>query len=81
MNGILLKDLLRFSDDELANVKIKFNQHNGYDDPTKPQRKRRFFPMWSPIFVEMTNGRWMPALATLWPITCLSLICRPDKTP
>lgn len=33
MNGILLKDLLRFSDDELANVKIKFNQHNGYDDP------------------------------------------------
>ena len=72
MNGILLKDLLRFSDDELANVKIKFNQHNGYDDPTKPQRKGRFFPMWNPIFVEMTNGRWMPALATLWPTTCLT---------
>lgn len=22
--------------------------------------------------MEMTNGRWMPALATLWPTTCLS---------
>lgn len=33
MNGILLKDLLRFSDNELANVKIKFNQHNGSEDP------------------------------------------------
>ena len=33
MNGILLKDLLRFSDDELAKVKIKFNQHNGVEDP------------------------------------------------
>ena len=39
---------------------------------TKPQRKRLFFPMWSPIFVEMTNGRWMPASATLWPTTCLT---------
>lgn len=39
---------------------------------TRPKRKRRFFPTWNPIFVEMTNGRWMPALATLWPTTCLS---------
>lgn len=33
MDGLLLKDLLRFSADELGNVKIKFNQHNGNEDP------------------------------------------------
>ena len=33
MEGLLLKDLLRFSDDEIGKVKIKFNQHNGNDDP------------------------------------------------
>lgn len=33
MNNILLKDLLHFSPDELSNVKIKFNQHNGEHDP------------------------------------------------
>ena len=38
MEGILLKDLLRFSDSELPNVKIKFNQHNGNDDPMELYR-------------------------------------------
>lgn len=33
MEGLLLKDLLNFSDDEISNVKIKFNQHNGSEDP------------------------------------------------
>ena len=33
MEGLLLKDLLRFSEEELPNVKIKFNQHDGSDDP------------------------------------------------
>lgn len=33
MQGLLLKDLLRFSEEELNRVKIKFNQHNGFDDP------------------------------------------------
>ena len=33
MEGLLLKDLLHFSDKELPNVKIKFNQHDGSDDP------------------------------------------------
>lgn len=39
MNGILLKDLLLFSDDEISNVKIKFNQHNGNDDPMDLYRR------------------------------------------
>ena len=33
MQGLLLKDLLRFSEEELNRVKIKFNQHNGCDNP------------------------------------------------
>ena len=33
MQGLLLKDLLRFSEEELNRVKIKFNQHNGFDNP------------------------------------------------
>lgn len=33
MQGLLLKDLLRFSEEELNRVKIKFNQHNGFDSP------------------------------------------------
>ena len=33
MDGLLLKDLLNFSDNEISNVKIKFNQHDGNDDP------------------------------------------------
>ena len=33
MEGLLLKDLLHFSDKDLPNVKIKFNQHDGSDDP------------------------------------------------
>lgn len=33
MNGLLLNDLLRFSDEEIKKVKIKFNQHNGFEDP------------------------------------------------
>ena len=33
MEGLLLKDLLRFSEEELPNVKIKFNQYNGFNDP------------------------------------------------
>lgn len=33
MDGLLLKDLLRFSDDELCNVKIRFHQHDGKEDP------------------------------------------------
>ena len=33
MQGLLLKDLLRFSEEELNRVKIKFNQHNGFDTP------------------------------------------------
>ena len=49
MNGILLKDLLRFSDDELANVKIKFNQHNGYDDPMDLYRSNP----------EIINTQWL----------------------
>lgn len=38
MEGILLKDLLHFPDDELPNVKIRFNQHNGSDDPMELYR-------------------------------------------
>ncbi len=49
MNGILLKDLLRFSDGELANVKIKFNQHNGYDDPMDLYRSNP----------EIINTQWL----------------------
>ena len=49
MNGILLKDLLRFSNDELANVKIKFNQHNGYDDPMDLYRSNP----------EIINTQWL----------------------
>ena len=49
MNCILLKDLLRFSDDELANVKIKFNQHNGYDDPMDLYRSNP----------EIINTQWL----------------------
>ena len=49
MNGILLKDLLRFSNDELANVKIKFNQHNGYDDPMDLYRSNP----------EIINSQWL----------------------
>lgn len=33
MDGLLLNDLLRFSNEEIKNVKIKFNQHNGFDNP------------------------------------------------
>lgn len=33
MDGLLLKDSLCFSDEEIGNVKIKFNQHNGSEDP------------------------------------------------
>lgn len=33
MEGLLLKDLLHFSEEELPNVKIKFNQYNGFNDP------------------------------------------------
>lgn len=33
MEGLLLKDLLSFSDEEIGKVKIKFNQHNGNEDP------------------------------------------------
>lgn len=33
MNKILLNDILNFNDDEIENVKVKFNRHNGYQDP------------------------------------------------
>lgn len=33
MEKLLLKDLLCFTEEEIGNVKIKFNQHNGYNDP------------------------------------------------
>jgi len=49
MNGILLKDLLLFSDDELANVKIKFNQHNGSEDPMDLYRSNP----------EIINTQWL----------------------
>lgn len=49
MNGILLKDLLRFSDNELANVKIKFNQHNGSEDPMDLYRSNP----------EIINTQWL----------------------
>ena len=49
MNCILLKDLLRFSDDELANVKIKFNQHNGSEDPMDLYRSNP----------EIINTQWL----------------------
>ncbi len=58
MSELLLKDLLCFSDDEVRKVKIKFNKHNGSEDPldiyiSDPERintgwlfwneKRRYF--------------------------------------
>lgn len=49
MEGILLKDLLRFSDDEISNVKIKFNQHNGNDDPMDLYRRNP----------EIINTQWL----------------------
>lgn len=49
MNGILLKDLLCFSDNELANVKIKFNQHNGSEDPMDLYRSNP----------EIINTQWL----------------------
>lgn len=33
MEGLLLRDLLSFSEEEMGKVKIKFNQHNGSEDP------------------------------------------------
>ena len=33
MEKLYLNDLLHFSEEEYGNVKIKFNQSNGYDDP------------------------------------------------
>lgn len=33
LDALLLKELLLFSDAELKRAKIKFNQHNGYDNP------------------------------------------------
>lgn len=33
IQGLLLKDLLRFSEEELGRAKIKFNQYNGFDNP------------------------------------------------
>lgn len=33
MEKLYLSDLLRFSEEEYVNVKIRFNQSNGYDDP------------------------------------------------
>lgn len=33
MDKILLNDILNFSDEEIANVKVKFNQYNGCEDP------------------------------------------------
>ena len=49
MNCILLKDLLRVSNDELANVKIKFNQHNGSEDPMDLYRSNP----------EIINTQWL----------------------
>lgn len=49
MDGILLKDLLQFSDDEISNVKIKFNQHNGSDDPMDLYRSNP----------EIINTQWL----------------------
>ena len=33
MKKILINDILQFSDEDIPNVKIKFNIHNGYSDP------------------------------------------------
>lgn len=33
MYKIYLNDLLHFSKEEYGNIKIRFNQPNGYDDP------------------------------------------------
>ena len=33
MEKLYLRDLLHFSEEEYGNVKIRFNQSNGYDDP------------------------------------------------
>lgn len=33
MDKILINDILKFGNEELPNVKIKFNIHNGYSDP------------------------------------------------
>ena len=49
MDGILLKDLLQFSEDEISNVKIKFNQHNGSDDPMDLYRRNP----------EIINTQWL----------------------
>ncbi len=49
MDSILLKDLLRFSEDELPDVKIKFNQHDGQDDPMELYRNNP----------EIVNTQWL----------------------
>lgn len=49
MSKLLLKDLLQFSDDELALVKIKFNKHNGEIDPIDDYK----------LDPEKVNTRWL----------------------
>ena len=49
MQGLLLKDLLRFSEEELNRVKIKFNQHNGFDNPMDLYK----------INPEIVNTQWL----------------------
>lgn len=33
MDKIYLNDILNFSDEEIENIKVKFNRYNGYEDP------------------------------------------------
>lgn len=49
MDKILLNDLLEFKQEEFGNIKIKFNQWNGYNDPIELYQ----------INPEMVNNQWL----------------------
>ena len=49
MTKILLNDLLRISVEEVANIKVRFNQHNGSEDPMELYLREP----------EIVNTRWL----------------------
>lgn len=49
MSKIMLNDLLKFNEDEFKNIKIKFNQSNGYEDPMELYQSNP----------DIVNNRWL----------------------
>lgn len=90
MDKILINDILQFSKDEIKNVKIKFNIHNGYTDPLElykenPDKVNIEWFLWHEKSRYFRKGRiaicFLRIAADVWLLTTIKEITKELDVP